>query len=179
MNDLSLSKNCRRSLSQFYPPTLPLPPLPPPVYNIRIDEPSFHPNSRFCVGGILQFVVATANTRRHFPLLPICGSYTLGRFVAVTKRLTMDTTPKKRHRSETGRENAVAFAFSVPVLLLCITICRGHLRVCGGGKDYLPPSPSSFPSLERLIDAYLQEREARSGNDRKVHSPYFFHIRLQ
>ena len=123
-----------RTAGGLSPP--PPPPLPPPVYSIRIDEPSFRPKSQFRVGGNLRFVVATANTRRHSPLLPIrgldilmgrgwmisfaglqsnsqirlIGKHTIFavRFVAAAQRLTMEATPKKRRRSETGRETAVA-----------------------------------------------------------------------
>ena len=129
MNDLSLSQKCRRSIYHFSPPS----PLPPPGYSIRINEPLFRPRSRFCVRGILRFVVATADTRRHLPILPIRGLDTLGRFVAAAQQLTMGAMPKKLHHSETGRETAVdvAFAFAFAVLLLCLTMLHCHLRGCG------------------------------------------------
>ena len=117
-------------------------------------------------------VIATADTRRHLPLLPIRGSDTLGRFVAVAQRLTMGATPKKRRRSETGQETAVAFAVAVPVLLLCLTMRRGHSRGCEREEDFLSPSPSSSPLSEGWIDAYSRKQE-------RVNSPSFFHIRLR
>ena len=85
-------------------------------------------------------------------------------------------TAEKCRLFKTGRYTAVAVAFAVPVLLLCIPMRRVHLWGVGG-EGSLTSIAVLLPIVRGVYWCVLAR--TISGNNKKVHSSSFFHIRIR